>query len=201
MKLIIATKNADKVREISEMLSGTGVVVHSLLDHPDLVMPEEDGDTFAANARIKAEFIAKRYPDNWVLADDSGLTVEALGGAPGIFSARYGGIQGDYRRNNEKLLAEMKDIPANKRHGAFICAMVLLGPGGFSKNVEGHCEGVIAFEQKGSGGFGYDPLFFIPELGKTMAELTSSEKHAVSHRGQALALIREVLLDIIEKNK
>ncbi len=201
MKLIIATKNADKVREISEMLEGTGVIIHSLLDHPDLEMPEEDGDTFTANALIKAEFIAKRYPDNWVLADDSGLTVKALGGAPGIFSARYGGIQGDYRRNNKKLLDEMKNIPADKRQAAFVCAMVLTGPGGFVRNVEGRCEGIIAFEPEGCGGFGYDPLFFIPALAKTMAELTSSEKHAISHRGRALAQVRQVLLDIINKNQ
>jgi XTP/dITP diphosphohydrolase len=201
MKLIIATKNKNKLREISEILEGSGVQVQSLIDHPELIMPEEDGNTFTANAHIKAEFISRRYPGDWVLADDSGLTVEALDGAPGIFSARYGGIQGDYRRNNEKLLAEMREIPANKRQAAFVCAMVLTGPNGFTKDVEGRCEGIIAFEPKGDGGFGYDPLFFIPAKGKTMAELASAEKHAISHRGLALAKIRQVLLDIINENK
>jgi len=131
------------------------------------------------------------------LADDSGLAVEALGGAPGVISARYAGMDGDHVANNKKLLQEMKDISQGKRQAAFICCMVLASPDGKEWDVEDRCEGEIAFELTGSGGFGYDPLFFVPQFGKTMAELTMDQKNSISHRGKALRHMKDVLLEIL----
>lgn len=201
MRLIIATKNKDKVREIRDILSGMPIEVLSLLDLPDIVMPEENGSTFIENARIKADYVAGLYPSDLVLADDSGLVVDALDGAPGVISARYGGVQGDYKRNNERLLIEMKKVDAGRRSAAFICAMVLRGPGNFLEEVEGKCDGKIAFEPRGSNGFGYDPLFFLTDKDKTMAELLVEEKNQLSHRGRALKKLKRVFLDIFSKNK
>lgn len=198
MKLILATKNRHKVEELVAMLIGLGVDVSSLSDHPEIVDIVEDGSTFRENALKKARSVCKLTRE-WSLADDSGLVVEALNGAPGVYSARYSGRDKDYAANNAKLLAEMEGVPDGKRHAAFVCVMALVGPSGKERVVEGRCEGEITRELKGTKGFGYDPLFYIPRLGRTMAELSMDEKNRISHRGRALAQIKQVLLDILRR--
>lgn len=199
MELILATRNEGKVRELEAMLSGLDVVVTSLADHPEVPEIIEDGDTFLENARKKARAVVE-ITGCMALADDSGLTVIALGGAPGVNSARYAGKQGDYKANNEKLLMEMAGVPDGKRSAAFVCTMVLARPGGEEWDVEGRCEGKIIREHRGSGGFGYDPLFYVPEEGSTMAELPMGRKNEISHRGRALAQIKKILVDILGRS-
>lgn len=196
LDVILATRNEGKVEELRALLEGMSVKLTSLADHPEVPKTVEDGDTFLANARKKAHEVAKAT-GQWALADDSGLTVDALGGAPGVISARYAGKDGDHAANNQKLLEEMKDVPEGKRQAAFVCCMVLASPDGEEWDVEDRCEGEIAFELTGSGGFGYDPLFFVPQFGKTMAELTMEQKNGISHRGKALRHMKDVLLEIL----
>ncbi len=196
MELILATKNQHKVEELRAMLREHGFSLSSLFDYPEIVEPVEDGSTFQENALKKARSIWN-IKKKWVLADDSGLVVEALGGAPGIYSSRYGGKEKDYQANNEKLLREMAGIPDGRRQAAFVCVMALIDPDGNERVVEGRTEGVITMDFQGHEGFGYDPLFFIPEKGCTMAELPMDEKNAISHRGRALAQVKQVLLDIL----
>ncbi len=196
ISLVLATRNRGKVEELKHLLEGMPVSLSDLADHPEIVSIVEDGATFLANARKKARVVAEAT-GGWALADDSGLTVAALEGAPGVLSARYAGKDGDHRANNEKLLREMEGVPAGKRQAAFVCVMVLVAPDGREWDVEERCEGEIAFERRGSGGFGYDPLFFVPDHGKTMAQLSMNEKNAISHRGKALRRMKEVLLEIL----
>jgi XTP/dITP diphosphohydrolase len=197
LKIILATRNKGKVEELIHLLEGLPVSITSLADHPEVPEVVEDGETFRDNARKKAREVTSAT-GAWTLADDSGLAVKALDGRPGVYSARYAGKNGDHQANNEKLLAEMKDVPDGERQAAFVCAMVLASPDGREWDVEKHCEGEIAFEPKGSGGFGYDPLFFVPQFGRTMAELSMEEKNSISHRGKALRAIKEVLLELLE---
>jgi len=131
------------------------------------------------------------------LADDSGLTVEALDGVPGVISARYAGTDGDHAANNSKLLEELRDVPSGERQAAFVCCMVLIAPDGKEWDVEDRCEGEISLEFAGTGGFGYDPLFFVQQFGKTMADLTMDQKNSISHRGKALRRMKDVLLEIL----
>jgi len=196
MNLILATRNNGKVEELRALLKGLSVELTSLADHPDLPKTVEDGDTFLANARKKAHEVAKAT-GQWALADDSGLAVEALDGAPGVISARYAGKDGDHAANNSKLLEAMKDVPAGKRQAAFVCCMVLASPDGKEWHVEDRCEGEIVFELTGTGGFGYDPLFYVEQFGKTMAELEMDQKNSISHRGKALRQMKDVLLEIL----
>ena len=200
MDLILATRNEGKVRELRAMLSGLDIAVTSLADHPKVPEIIEDGETFLENARKKARAVVE-ITGRMALADDSGLVVEALGGAPGVNSARYAGRQGDYKVNNEKLLEEMADVPDGERDAAFVCTMVLARPGGEEWDVEGRCEGEIIREYRGSGGFGYDPLFYVSEEGLTMAELPMGRKNEISHRGRALCKMKEILVDILGKRK
>jgi XTP/dITP diphosphohydrolase len=195
--MILATRNMGKVDELIHLLEGLPVSVTSLRDHPEVPEVVEDGETFRDNARKKAREVASAT-GAWTLADDSGLAVKALGGKPGVYSARYAGKNGDHQANNEKLLREMTDVPADERQAAFVCAMVLASPDGREWDVEESCEGEIAFEPKGSGGFGYDPLFYVPVFGKTMAELSMNEKNSISHRGKALRKMKEVLLELLK---
>ncbi len=190
MKLLIATQNPHKVREIREMLEPLGYRVSSLSDLGSFVEPDEDGMTFADNARLKARAYARMTGVD-CLADDSGLVVDALGGAPGVLSARYAGTGSSREErdaaNNEKLLRELAEVVAEERGARFVCAMCLCRPdGSVVFETEGCFEGQIAFEPKGDNGFGYDPLLLLPELGLTSAQLSSEQKHARSHRGQAL---------------
>lgn len=185
MELVVATRNAGKLREISALLADSGIVVLGLEAFPALPEVEEDGATFAANAEKKAATIA-RLTGRLTLADDSGLEVEALGGAPGVISARYAGRQGDDAGNNRKLLAELAGVPAARRGAAFVCAMALCTPQGECRHFFGRLDGAILDAARGDGGFGYDPLFFVAEHGQTLAELPLAAKNAISHRGQAL---------------
>ncbi len=196
-KLILATKNPGKLSELKQMLAGVNLQIISLQDinAADVV---EDGASFLENARKKA--LAAASSDRWVLADDSGLCVDALNGAPGIYSARYAGRQGDDAANNAKLLANLAGKSLKERAAAFVCAMVLIAPDGQEWSFEGHLEGVIGFEERGCGGFGYDPLFILPDLGKTSAELSATEKNSLSHRGQALCQAVEVLVAKLAKD-
>ena len=186
--LLIATANAHKAIEIGAKLQELGLTDLELLDlsaFPDYVAPEENGSSFAANALIKALAAADHagYP---ALADDSGLMVAALGGAPGKYSARYAGAGHDDKANNAKLLAKLADAPLERRQAAFCCVIALARPDGQYWLAEGLVNGVILKEPRGCAGFGYDPLFFLPQYGLTMAELTAAEKNRLSHRALAL---------------
>jgi XTP/dITP diphosphohydrolase len=186
--LVIASKNKGKIREIRQIFADLPLRVVDDAALPDVV---EDGTSFAANARKKAVEIA-RHTGAWALADDSGLEVDALGGRPGIHSARWSG-RGD-EGNNEKLLAELREVPAAARTARYRAVVVVAAPDGrVVAEAEGACEGLIGFERKGAGGFGYDPLFVVPEHGCTMAELPAETKNRISHRAQALERIRAPL--------
>lgn len=198
MDIVLATRNRGKLEELRALLRGLPVRITSLADHPEVPEIVEDGATFLENARKKARSVMKAT-GQWALADDSGLEVDQLGGEPGVRSARYAGKNGDHPANNAKLLDEMRDIPAGRRQAAFVCTMVLASPNGREWDVEDRCEGEIGFDLKGSGGFGYDPLFYIPKFSRTMAELTMDEKNAISHRGKALRHMGQVLLEILGK--
>lgn len=189
-KLIVATGNLGKLREIREILEGTEVLgLHDLALDVEIV---EDGDTFTANAQKKAETICElmHLP---VLADDSGLEVEALNGRPGVYSARFAGEDASDADNISKLLQEMNETPDNQRQARFVCVMCLAMPDGSLHTTRGEVKGEILREMRGENGFGYDPLFYIREYGKTFAELSAEEKNTISHRGKALLRMKEVL--------
>ena len=184
MKIVLATHNKNKLREMRAMLSDFDIEVLSTDDIGFTQEVEENGLTFEENARIKARAIsALGYI---AIADDSGLCVDALNGAPGIYSARYAGEECDYAKNNELLLREMKDVPDEKRTAHFITAIVMSFPDSREIVCIGRRDGIILRELKGTDGFGYDPLFYIPETGKTFAELSAREKNEISHRGLAM---------------
>lgn len=189
-EVIIATKNAGKAREFQALLEKKGVTVKTLLDFPNSPDVEETGSTFAENARLKAETIA-RYFQTIVIADDSGLSVDVLGGKPGVYSARYAGEEKDDQANIAKVLKEMGGIPFEKRTARFHCALAVAVPNGPTTIFEGTCEGYITEAPKGENGFGYDPIFYVPQKGKTMAELTKEEKNKISHRAVALAKLEK----------
>ncbi|WP_026671533.1 XTP/dITP diphosphatase [Alkalihalobacterium bogoriense] len=191
-ELIIATKNKGKLKEFESMLTPLGFSVTSLLDYPDIPDVEETGLTFAENAFLKAMTVARHFQKP-VIADDSGLCVDALSGQPGVHSARYAGVEKNDAKNNEKLIHDLKHVKEEERTARFHCALVLAYPDGKEEVFEGTCEGVITTEPKGSNGFGYDPLLLIPSKGKTMAELTMEEKNEISHRKKALLQLQERL--------
>jgi len=191
-RLILATTNRGKLAELTALLGPHGVEVVAI----DAVLPgwtiEETGTTFAENARAKAIDVARRLRRP-ALGDDSGLEVAALGGAPGVRSARYAGEHAADAENVAKLLAALQDVADDKRQAAFRCALALAWPGGALLEVEGRCEGTIARVLRGTSGFGYDPVFVDPASGKTFAELGAAEKSARSHRGRALMALCERL--------
>jgi XTP/dITP diphosphohydrolase len=186
--LIIATRNPGKTTEIINLLRGFPVVVKNLDDFGPIPEVVEDGETFEQNAYIKSSFTARvlGFP---ALADDSGLTVESLGGAPGVYSARYGGKGADDQARCRKLLKEMAG--RTDRRAAFECVISIAVPTGQALTYEARCEGQIADTLRGKNGFGYDPIFYYPPLNKTFAELTMEEKSRVSHRGKALAEVKD----------
>lgn len=198
MKLLVASGNKHKVAEIGVLLQDTAWEVCSLAEYPELELPPEDADSFAGNAHIKAA-AGVAATGLWTLADDSGLAVDALGGAPGVYSARYAGEQKDDAANNAKLLAAMADVPVAERTARFVCALSLVGPDGTSYAAEGICEGSIIFEERGTMGFGYDPLFLLADGERTMAELDMEAKNAVSHRAAALREMLPVLRRLAEE--
>lgn len=198
--LLVATTNSGKFAEVQSFLSRLPVRIRSLcdLDNPPAVV--EDGATFEANALKKARTLAD-FSGLLTLADDSGLEVDALGGAPGIYSARYCGREGDDDDNNRKLLRELAAVLQAQRTGRFVCALALCAPRNAVMadwTVRESCEGFIAFELKGANGFGYDPLFFYPPFGKTFGEIDREMKATVSHRGKALKKLAQALPQMVE---
>ena len=190
-KLVLATANPGKRKEIQALLASSGVELVSLLEYPHLVMPEETGTTFVANARIKARAVVEAT-GHWALSDDSGLVIEALAGAPGVHSARYAGLDASDSENNLKLLQVLAEVPDDQRAAAFVCVVVLASPAGEEFVFEGRCRGRIGHRLIGSEGFGYDPLFLVePDFRLSMAQLSSTQKSAISHRGQALREFRQ----------
>ncbi|KQC08853.1 MAG: hypothetical protein APR62_03890 [Smithella sp. SDB] len=194
MKIVFASGNEGKVREINEMLEGMEIELVSLKDYSNVPEIIEDGSTFLENALKKAKIISE-FTGEAVLADDSGLQVDALGGEPGIYSARYAGEKATDEDNIDLLLKKLKNIPQEKRTAFFCCALVLYKTDGSYDSFESKWHGVIIDERRGENGFGYDPVFFVPELKKTAAELFPEIKNKVSHRGQAFAQLRRKLAE------
>jgi XTP/dITP diphosphohydrolase len=191
--LVLGTRNRKKCQEIVEILGDPGLELRDLTHFPAAPEVVEDGDTFEANARKKATELAVHLRQ-WILGEDSGLVVPALDGRPGIYSARFAGKQGDDEANNNLLLAEMAALPEEKRGAYYVCTAALADPSGqVHAVVEGRCHGMILRSRHGTGGFGYDPLFLIPEYHQTFGELSSRVKHALSHRARALAQLRPTL--------
>jgi XTP/dITP diphosphohydrolase len=191
-KIVAGTRNAGKVREIRQALAELPFEVSGIPDE-GLADVEETGVTFSENAILKARYYAQ-HTGEYCLADDSGLEVDALGGAPGVYSARYSGEGATDAANNQKLLLALQGVPTEKRTARFRSVLALAGPDGSLVLADGTCEGVILTEPQGDGGFGYDPLFWMPDQQKTLAEMTVREKNAISHRGNALKVLKQKLL-------
>lgn len=200
--ILVATTNTGKQRELSSMLD-LDVDWVSLRDFPGIEEVAEDGSTFAENARKKALGYAMAS-GFWTIADDSGLVIDALDGAPGIHSARFSGARADGEdrglidhRNIAKVLELMKDVEEDTRSCRFVCSLCLASADGVLLETDGVCEGVVWYEEVGDGGFGYDPIFYIPSLGKTVAELSGEEKNLISHRGSAIRRLKPLLLELL----
>lgn len=196
MKLLIATRNPGKLREIQELLGSLPGEVVSLADYPKIPEQEETGASYTENAAMKAR-AASEATGLWALADDSGLEVEALGGEPGVRSKRYEGEETPFPAKMTKILEKLQGIRGKKRKATFRCVAAVANPIASVTVCQGECEGVIAEEMRGENGFGYDPIFFYPPLGKTFGELTPEEKNRVSHRAKALAKAKNVLLEFL----
>ena len=192
MELVVATRNAGKLKEIRRLLESRGIRVRGLEEFPGVPDVVEDGKTFAENAIKKAEAVTQ-FTNMPCLADDSGLVVDALQGRPGVHSARFSGAEADDQSNNQKLLDEMAAVPEIRRQAAFCCVMALCMPGQSPRLFQGRVNGAILERQQGDGGFGYDPLFWLPGYNCTMAELPLDTKNQVSHRGQALRQLVDFL--------
>lgn len=192
-QIIIATKNKGKAKEFSILFTPYGIEILSLLDLDSLPEIEETGKTFEENAILKAEGIAK-LTQTVVIADDSGLVIDELDGMPGIYSARYAGEAKDDSANIDKVLAEMEDVPEEKRTARFYCALAVAGPGLNTEVVAGVCEGKILRERQGLNGFGYDPIFLASATGKSMAEMLPEEKNKISHRSLALKRLEPLVV-------
>lgn len=197
-KIIFATGNQGKMREVRRILEnlkieGEETEILSMKEAGIDIDIEEDGASFEENAVIKAKAVAKAAPGAIVLADDSGLQIDYLNGEPGIYSARYLGEDTPYHIKNANLMKRLEGVEDEKRTARFVCAIAAAMPDGTVDTQTGIIEGRIGYEEKGEGGFGYDPIFYVPEFGKTTAELSEDEKNAVSHRGKALRAIRERL--------
>ncbi|MFH1143397.1 MAG: XTP/dITP diphosphatase [Candidatus Eisenbacteria bacterium] len=196
MLLVVATRNPDKLVELRHALTGLDLEIRSAADFPSIPEVEETGATLEENARLKAHAI-HRAAGALALADDTGLEVDALDGAPGIHSARFAGPGRDYDDNVEKLLTLMRDVPDGRRGARFRTVIVLVLPRGEERTIEGRCEGHILRERRGGGGFGYDPVFLVSEAGRTFAEMTLAEKDGLSHRGRAMREARRLLEDFL----
>ncbi len=185
MQIVLATRNAGKIREFSALMADMGVTVLGLDAFPQVEEVEETGTTFEENALLKARAVAAAT-GLVAVADDSGIVVDALGGAPGVYSARFAGGHGDAEANNAKLLQELKDVPDAKRTARFVCVVAAARPDGQVITARGEWEGRITHGYAGKSGFGYDPIFFDPEMNMTAAQMTPEQKNARSHRGRAL---------------
>jgi XTP/dITP diphosphohydrolase len=191
--LVLGTRNRKKAEELADLLRPLGIDVRTLADFPQAIEIDEDGQTFAENAAKKASQQA-RHLGHWVLGEDSGLVVDALGGQPGVYSARYSGPQATDATNNRRLLEELGDAPLEQRTAHYVCHAALADPTGVLRaHSEGTCRGRILFAPRGSEGFGYDPLFEIPEYHRTFGELGTAVKAVLSHRARALrAIVPEI---------
>lgn len=185
MKIVVATHNKGKFREFKAALEPLEIEAVSIADVVTVPEPEETGTTFLENARIKAQYYMKasQLP---CLADDSGLAVDVLDGAPGVYSARYAGEACDDEANNAKLIQALQAVPFEKRTARYVCELVLAYPDGREVTATGYCEGLIQDRPEGEGGFGYDPYFYVPQFQQTMAQISLAQKNAISHRGLAL---------------
>lgn len=196
--MVIASRNMGKIQEYRKLLQDLPLTIVSLADFSGLSDIPETGTTFRENALIKAR-AAAAATGQMALADDSGLEVDYLQGAPGVFSARYAGPGKDDQANNKKLLEALRGVPSEQRGARFRCVIALVTPQGKEFLSEGVCQGEIAFRPRGTKGFGYDPLFLIPSLGKTFAELDPDVKNQISHRAQAMRAMREILSHLLEE--
>ena len=195
--IVIATRNKGKAKEFEALFNKKGYAVQTLLDYPEVPDIEETGITFQENALLKAETIAEQF-ETLVLADDSGLKVKALHGQPGVYSARYAGEEKNDAKNNAKLLNELADVKDEDREAVFHCSLALAMPGKNSLVVDGEVAGQIIGVPRGENGFGYDPLFYLEDKKKTMAELTEEEKNKISHRAVALENLENVFDDWLQ---
>lgn len=198
MQLVLATNNKGKVKEIKQLLTDLPITIltaDDFLEFPDV---EETGETFVENALLKANAIAE-FCDLPALADDSGLEVDALDGAPGVYSARYASEDGNAVKNNDKLIKELKNVPDGQRTARFKCVIAINWGDGTTDTVEGAVEGVIAHDIAVGNGFGYDPVFYYPPAKKRFSEMTMEEKNSVSHRGKALQKARELIAERLGK--
>jgi XTP/dITP diphosphohydrolase len=191
--LVLGTRNRKKLGELVELLASLGLELKTLADFPASIEVEETGESFAANAALKAT-VQARHLGQWVLGEDSGLAVDALGGAPGIYSARFSGEGATDEKNNALLLEKLRDVPLEKRTAHYVCSAALSDPAGNVRATsEGICRGRILFERAGSGGFGYDPLFEVVECHRTFGELAPAVKTVLSHRSRAMrALVPQI---------
>jgi XTP/dITP diphosphohydrolase len=192
IQLVLATRNRKKLRELQQILEGLPIELRTVEEFPGVPEVEESGTTFEENAVLKARAVAAAT-GHWSLADDSGLEVDALGGRPGVYSARYAGPDATDERNRRRLLEALEGVPLPARTARFVAVVALSSPEGEVICRRGECEGRIILEERGTGGFGYDPIFLIDALNQTMAELAPEVKHGLSHRGKALAALREEL--------
>ena len=203
-ELVLATRNRHKGEELAALLGGLGITIRTLDEFPDAPEVVEDGDTCEANAIKKARTIAE-FTGLPAVADDTGLVVDALGGRPGIYAARYAGEDATYDDNCRKLLLELRGVPRERRTARFLTVAAIALPSGEIRVAQGILEGEIAEEASGTLGFGYDPVFLIPELGKTLAELSADQKNAISHRAKAFTqakdLLREMEFEVIESGR
>lgn len=196
-RIIFATGNAGKIREIKEIMGDMNIPIISMKEAGIVSDIEENGTTYEENATIKAKAVAALVEEgDLVMADDSGLEIDYLNKEPGIYSARYLGEDTSYRIKNRNLIDRLSGVPDEKRTARFVCAIAAVLPDGKVLTTRGVIEGRIGYEEAGQGGFGYDPIFYVPELGKTTAELTEEEKNDVSHRGRALRAMKEELKGI-----
>ncbi len=192
-KIVLATRNLNKKKEIERIVDLKNVHFLSLFDYPQLDDIKEDGKDFEENA-VKKALTAADFTQNVVLADDSGLEVDALNGQPGIYSARFAGENKNDKANIEKLLELLRNVPWESRRAKFRCVIALAEPRKLLKTTEGICEGIISFEPRGNFGFGYDPVFFLPSYDKTFAELSSQIKNQISHRAKAIEKIKKIIV-------
>lgn len=199
MKIVFATGNAGKMREVKAILADLNMEVLSMKEVGVTAKADENGTTFVENAIIKAKEIASKVPGAIVMSDDSGLVVDALNGEPGIYSARYMGEDTSYRIKNANIISRLEGVPVEKRTARFACAIAAVMPDGSVLTTEGAIEGYIGYEERGEGGFGYDPIFMVPEYGRSTAELTAEEKNAISHRGRALEAMKVKLQGVLDK--
>lgn len=195
--ILIATQNEKKRKEIQDILKDVhGILLKGVEEFPFLPLMEEDGSTFRENAIKKATILAKAC-NTWAMADDSGLEINALNGRPGVYSSRYAGLNATDEKNIEKVLFELKGIPKGKRTARFVCTIALASPHQLFFVVEGYCNGFITEEPKGNGGFGYDPVFYVPDYKQTFAELNPSIKNKISHRAIALEQFKKHIIPLI----